>query len=162
MSSPRCWPGFAQSDRRRRRCGRGGDGGAVDDGGGNGGAGRIIAAFQGREREEGLEDRISRCWRTKPKIGMRCPGACRYMPSCTLWCGVLSDTSRWSLAGLGLLGLNAPSGVGCFLKLDVGWRRCLRCCLNAPSGAGCFLTRFDGSESAPSSVLIHLLVLGAF
>ena len=59
MSSPRCWPGFARSERRRR-CGRGRGGGAVDDGGGNGGAGRIIAAFQGREREEGLEDRISR------------------------------------------------------------------------------------------------------
>ena len=60
MSSPRYWPGFAQSERRRRRCGRGGDGGVVDDGGGNGGSGRIIAAFQRREREEGLEDRISR------------------------------------------------------------------------------------------------------
>ena len=54
MSSPRCWPGFAQSERRRRRCGRGGDGGVVDDGGGNGGFGRIIAAFQRREREEAL------------------------------------------------------------------------------------------------------------
>ena len=51
MSSPRYWPGFAQSERRRRRCGRDGGGGVVDDGGGNGGSGRIIAAFQGRERE---------------------------------------------------------------------------------------------------------------
>lgn len=59
MSSPRCWVGFARSERRRRRCGPGGDGGVVDSGG-DGWAGRIIAAFQGREREEALEDRISR------------------------------------------------------------------------------------------------------
>ena len=73
MSSPRYWPGFAQSERRRRRCGRDGGGGVVDDGGGNGGSGRIIAASQGREREEGLEDRISRFWRTRVKIGVRFP-----------------------------------------------------------------------------------------
>ena len=76
MSSPRCWPGFARSERRRR-CGRNGGGGVVDDGGGNGGSGRIIAASQGWEREEGLEDRISRFWWTREKIGMRCPGAYR-------------------------------------------------------------------------------------
>ena len=49
-----------------------------------------LRPFKGGNVEEVLEDRISRCWRTKPKIGIRCPGACRYMPSCTLWCGVLS------------------------------------------------------------------------
>mgnify|MGYP001018111562 CR=1 FL=1 len=59
MSFPRYWPGFARSERRRRRCGRGGDGRVVDSGG-DGWAGRIVAAFQRREREEGLEDRISR------------------------------------------------------------------------------------------------------
>ena len=50
MSSPRYWPGIPRSERRRRRCGRGGDGGVVDSGG-DGWAGRIVAAFQGWERE---------------------------------------------------------------------------------------------------------------
>ena len=137
MSSPRCWPGFAQSERRRRRCGRGRGGGVVDSGGGDGGGGRIIAAFQGWEREEVLEDRISRCWRTKPKIGMRCPGACRYMPPCTFWCWVLSDP-RQSYSGT-LVSLNAPCGAGCFLT-----------------------GRAPGGGQADTQVLMHLLVLGAF
>ena len=140
MSSPRCWPGFARSERRRRRCGRGGDGGAVDDGGGNGGAGRIIAAFQRREREEGLEDRISRFWRTRVKIGMRCPSTCRYMPSCTFWCWVFSGGLPEDIGTVALFGLNAPCGAGCFLTAILGCRRYLHIGLNAPSGAGCFLT----------------------
>lgn len=113
MSSPRCWPGFARSERRRRRCGRGGDGGVVDSGG-DGWAGRIIAAFQGREREEALEDRISRFWRAREKIGMRSPGTCRYMPSCAFWGWVLSDLTKGISTGT-CSGLNAPSGAGCFL-----------------------------------------------
>ena len=138
MASPRCWPGFARSERRRR-CGRDGGGGVVDDGGGNGGSGRIIAAFQGREREEGLEDRISRFWRTRVKIGMRCPGTCRYVPSCTFWCWVLPAPTN-STCSTHPGGLNAPSGAGCFLTTDNkrrvdSWLR-----LNVPSGARCFLT----------------------
>ena len=162
MSSPRYRPGFAQSERRRRRCGRGGDGGVADDGGGNGGSGRIIAASQGREREEGLEDRISRFWRTRVKIGVRCPSACRYMPSCTLWCWVLSDCRPATLLSTPTVSLNAPCGAGCFLT-----RANVRALdessgLNAPCGAGCFLTPDGTLADVAANVLMHLVVLGAF
>ena len=139
MSSPRCWPGFARSERRRRRCGRGGDGGVVDSGG-DGWAGRIIAAFQGREREEALEDRISRFWRAREKIGMRSPGTCRYMPSCAFWGWVLSDLTKGISTGT-CSGLNAPSGAGCLLPESSSTSFAREPGgLNAPCGAGCFLT----------------------
>ena len=161
MFSPRYWPGFARSERRRRRCGRGGDGGVIDDGGGNGWAGRIVAAFQGREREEALEDRISRCWRIRVKICMRSPGTCRHMPSCTFWGWVLSDLTKGISTGT-CSGLNAPSGAGCLLTARSDSRRPLTRCLNAPSGAGCFLTLRGARPDDHLRVLMHLLVLGAF
>ena len=45
-------------------------------------------------------------------------------------------------------GLNAPSGAGCFLTLEMGSVSSSWTCLNAPSGAGCFLT---GSGSTPET-----------
>ena len=84
-----------------------------------------------------LKGRISRFWRTRVKIGMRCPGTCRHMPSCTLWCWVLSDLS-FSFGGICLCGLNAPSGAECFLTGEI------MSVTNLPK------------------VLMHLLVLSAF
>ena len=61
------------------------------------------------------------------------------------------------------LGLNAPSGAGCFLTRPGRCQRPPLPGLNAPSGAGCFLTAhffLRGGENV--QVLMHLLVLGAF
>ena len=38
------------------------------------------------------------------------------------------------------MGLNAPTGAGCSLTLNLRWRCSDRACLNAPTGAGCSLT----------------------
>ena len=57
---------------------------------------------------------------------------------CTFWCWVLSDY---------LMSIFAPY----YAKS-----------LNAPSGAGCFLTISSGIGALIASVLMHLLVLGAF
>ena len=63
-----------------------------------------------------------------------------------------------------VIGLNAPCGAGCFLTRrtrlveDVHEGR-----LNAPCGAGCFLPPFDPNPDPwEKIVLMHLLVLGTF
>mgnify|MGYP001693139616 CR=1 len=57
--------------------------------------------------------------------------------------------------------LNAPSGAGCFLTF-VSRDGSRHAELNAPSGAGCFLTVDNRGWSGSCQVLMHLLVLGAF
>ena len=187
MSSPRYWPGFARSERRRRRCGRGEGGGVVDDGGGNGGSGRIIAAFQGREREETLrtgyrdaggQGRRSACgvpahadiclhapcgagcFLTVRRACLACRWTSLNAPSgagCFLT--KHSYTRHWSASR----SLNAPSGAGCFLTSGFEEPSDAILCLNAPSGAGCFLTRDGGLRVTDlHPVLTHLLVLGTF
>ena len=60
------------------------------------------------------------------------------------------------------MGLNAPSGAGCFLTYQEQVQTGLYMSLNAPSGAGCFLTRRASRVRRRfAKVLMHLLVLGA-
>ena len=58
--------------------------------------------------------------------------------------------------------LNAPSGAGCFLTTASSPTEPPSHSLNAPSGAGCFLTRVTWKFVPRITVLMHLLVLGAF
>ena len=61
------------------------------------------------------------------------------------------------------LGLNAPSGDGCFLASKMRSNKKYDYSINAPSGAGCFLTGgAGGPQRLRHLVLMHLLVLGAF
>ena len=117
---------------------------------------------------------------------MRSHGTCRYMPSCTFWSWMLSDVHsvrltrgrRPVLMHLLVLVLppscfieshrcylrsNSPCGAGCFLTGGFCSHHSGAQGRNAPSGAGCFLTEPPGwSQGWSDSVLMHLLVLGAF
>ena len=79
-------------------------------------------------------------------------------------CRVPSDAETPRHSNWSAWCLNAPSGAGCFLtQCHDHLPGAFLGCLNAPSGAGCFLTRRRrGASSEPETVLMHLLVLGAF